>query len=167
MATHSSILAWEITWTEEPGGLQSIGSQRVGHDWSDLACIYICVCRHTHILFCIFHYGLSQDIEYSSLCYIVEPVLSRDSYFWCVFFLLWNRNIVYILKLLLQIFLYQPEDLYKVHTEVLETTWLMAKGRMLTLKLWKLCKWKIYSRKRNNRSSSKTKKFFAFFAIHR
>ena len=32
MATHSSILAWEIPWTEEPGGLQSTGSQRVGHD---------------------------------------------------------------------------------------------------------------------------------------
>ena len=32
MATHSSILAWRIPWTEEPGGLQSIGSQRVGHD---------------------------------------------------------------------------------------------------------------------------------------
>ena len=30
MATHSSILAWEIPWTEEPGGLQSLGSQRVG-----------------------------------------------------------------------------------------------------------------------------------------
>ena len=31
MATHSSILAWEILWTEEPGGLQSMGLQRVGH----------------------------------------------------------------------------------------------------------------------------------------
>ena len=31
-ATHSSILAWEIPWTEEPGRFQSIGSQRVGHD---------------------------------------------------------------------------------------------------------------------------------------
>ena len=31
-ATHSSILAWGIPWTEEPGGLKSIGSQRVGHD---------------------------------------------------------------------------------------------------------------------------------------
>ena len=31
MATHSSILAWEIPWTEEPGGLQSIESPRVGH----------------------------------------------------------------------------------------------------------------------------------------
>ena len=32
MATHSSILAWRIPWTEEPGGLQSIGSQRVRHE---------------------------------------------------------------------------------------------------------------------------------------
>ena len=45
MATHSSILVWEIPWTEEPGGLQSMGSQRVRHDlvtehacthWGDL-----------------------------------------------------------------------------------------------------------------------------------
>ena len=34
MATHSSILAWKISWTEEPGGLQSMGSQRVGYDWA-------------------------------------------------------------------------------------------------------------------------------------
>ena len=32
MATHSSILAWRIPWMEEPGGLQSMGSQKVGHD---------------------------------------------------------------------------------------------------------------------------------------
>ena len=32
IATHSSILAWEIPWTEEPGGLQSMRSQKVGHD---------------------------------------------------------------------------------------------------------------------------------------
>jgi len=32
IATHSSILAWRIPWTEEPGELQSMGSQRVGHD---------------------------------------------------------------------------------------------------------------------------------------
>ena len=32
MATHSSILAWRIPWTEEPGGLQSMGLQRVGHN---------------------------------------------------------------------------------------------------------------------------------------
>ena len=37
MATHSSVLAWKITGTGEPGGLLSMGSHRVGHDWSDLA----------------------------------------------------------------------------------------------------------------------------------
>ena len=37
--THSSILAWRIPWTEEPGGLQSMGSQRVRH--SDNCCIFI------------------------------------------------------------------------------------------------------------------------------
>ena len=35
MATHSSILAWRIPWTEEPGGLQSTGSQRVGHNGTE------------------------------------------------------------------------------------------------------------------------------------
>ena len=39
MATHSSILAWKIPWTEEPGGLQSMGSKRVNHDW-------VCACTH-------------------------------------------------------------------------------------------------------------------------
>ena len=52
-ATHSSILAWEISWTEEPGGLQVMGSQRAGHDlvikqqhtytyvWNS---VFVCVC---------------------------------------------------------------------------------------------------------------------------
>ena len=34
MATHCSILAWRLPWTEKPGGLQSLGSYRVGHDWA-------------------------------------------------------------------------------------------------------------------------------------
>ena len=42
MTTHSSILAWRIPWTEEPGRLPSIGLQRVRHDLCDLA--------HTHII---------------------------------------------------------------------------------------------------------------------
>ena len=41
MATHSSILAWRISWTEEPGRPQSMGSHRVGHDGSDLACTHV------------------------------------------------------------------------------------------------------------------------------
>ena len=40
MATHSSTLAWQIPWTEEPGGLQSLGSLGVGHDWAtSFSCI--------------------------------------------------------------------------------------------------------------------------------
>ena len=42
MATYSSILAWRIPWTEEPGRLQSIGSQKAGHDGIDLACMPTC-----------------------------------------------------------------------------------------------------------------------------
>ena len=41
MATQSSILAWRIPWTEEPGRLSSMGLQRVGHNWSNLAHIYV------------------------------------------------------------------------------------------------------------------------------
>ena len=37
MALDSSVLAWKMPWTEEPDGLPSMGSHRVGHDWSDLA----------------------------------------------------------------------------------------------------------------------------------
>ena len=37
MATHFSVLSWRIPWTEEAGGLQSMGLHRAGHDWSDLA----------------------------------------------------------------------------------------------------------------------------------
>ena len=40
MATHSSILAWRIPWTEEPGKIQSIRSHRIRHDWSNLACTH-------------------------------------------------------------------------------------------------------------------------------
>ena len=43
MATHSNILAWEMPGTEEPGGLQSTGSQRFGHNWRDLACTHACI----------------------------------------------------------------------------------------------------------------------------
>ena len=48
MATHSSILAWRILWTEEPGGLQSMGSQRVRHNRVTNTFTVICVYTHTH-----------------------------------------------------------------------------------------------------------------------
>ena len=44
VAAYSTILAWKIPWTAEPGGLQSVESQRVGHNWNNLAL--------TRVLFC-------------------------------------------------------------------------------------------------------------------
>ena len=48
-ATHSSLLAQRIPWTEETGGLQSIGSQWARHNWSNFACIYI----HSYTYVCV------------------------------------------------------------------------------------------------------------------
>ena len=77
MATHSSILAWRIPWTAEPGGLPSVGSPRVGHNCSNSArtrsihsapvcgkvsqCVYI----HTHTIRfqILFHYSFLHGIE--------------------------------------------------------------------------------------------------------
>ena len=42
MATHSNILAWKISWTEKPGGLQSMGSQRVAQDWATKTYLWWC-----------------------------------------------------------------------------------------------------------------------------
>ena len=55
MATHSSVLAWRIPGTGEPGGLPSLGSHRVGHDWSDLAAAaaYIII-NYSHMVFGVF-----------------------------------------------------------------------------------------------------------------
>ena len=60
MATHSSIRAWKTRWTEESGGPESMGSQRVGHDWSDLACMHNVSKRldHSGPLDLSLHHGL-------------------------------------------------------------------------------------------------------------
>ena len=50
MATHSSTLAWRIPWTEELGGLQSMGSQRVGHDWATSLTHSLIVCVFINLL---------------------------------------------------------------------------------------------------------------------
>ena len=62
VATHSSILAWKIPWMEEPGGLQSTGSQRVGHDWVT-SFTHTHTHTHTHI------YGLQNSLfSQCSIC---------------------------------------------------------------------------------------------------
>ena len=52
MATHSSVLACRIPGTGEPGGLPSMGSHRVGHNWSDLAVAYLCIPHLLYPLVC-------------------------------------------------------------------------------------------------------------------
>ena len=58
MATHSSVLAWRIPGTGEPGGLPSLGSHRVGHDWSDLAAA-------AHLFYTLNNSSLTEKIYHS------------------------------------------------------------------------------------------------------
>ena len=67
MATHSSVLAWRIPGTGEPGGLPSMGSHRVGHDWSDLAAaaidfqvIFLLLFSHLVMSNSLWPYGLQH-----------------------------------------------------------------------------------------------------------
>ena len=62
MATHSSILDWKIPWTEEPGLLQSMGSQRVGHDWLTNVTHANCWRDYSHATHQSVPYGVQADI---------------------------------------------------------------------------------------------------------
>ena len=74
MTTHSSVLAWRISRTGEPGGLPSMGSQRVGHDWSDLAAT---------------HRSINSDV----LTVVTNPYPSELTWHFTVFRYL--RNVLY------------------------------------------------------------------------
>ena len=66
MATHSSILAWRIPWTEEPSGQQSMGSHRVGQDWSDSAAAAAHENNSSYLLFtvdCFVHFILLWSVD--------------------------------------------------------------------------------------------------------
>ena len=86
MATYSSILAWRIPWTEEPGGLQSTGLQRVGHDWATSL---------THSLTHSLH-GIHGVISISQMrklriSKVESPVQNHSSYRSCSFvFFFWS-----------------------------------------------------------------------------
>ena len=65
MATHSTIIAWEIPWTEEPGGLQSMGSQRVRHNFLTKQQFWL---HSTEILIHVLHMmSYTQPIPCSTL----------------------------------------------------------------------------------------------------
>ena len=81
-ATHSSILAWRILWIEEPGGLQSMGSQRVRHKWSDLVHSIAHFVFKKNKLSKFLHLGLQSELnilkdkETFSYCMIWSPTHS-------------------------------------------------------------------------------------------
>ena len=74
MATHYSILAWRILWTEEPGGLQSMGSQSVRHDWAHTH-------THTHTHTSIWA-AITNMIEW--VAYKQHKFISNSSRVWAV-----------------------------------------------------------------------------------
>ena len=81
MATHSSILAWRIPWMEEPGGLQSTGSQRVGHDWATSLSFCIISCCSFSCEICVieeFHVSKYDELI-SSLWSLIQIII-------CLFF---------------------------------------------------------------------------------
>ena len=74
MATHSSIPPWKIPWTEEPGGLWSMGSQRVGHDW---------VTEHEHVN--SYQFSMPQIWwAQKCCCWDVCKYLFSDKYWWWI-----------------------------------------------------------------------------------
>ena len=75
MATHSSTLAWKIPWTEEPGGLQSAGSQRVRHHWGKWRMHAHIHMHDTWMCLCVYLY------MYSHVCSVTD-VLSHFSHVW-------------------------------------------------------------------------------------
>ena len=86
MATHSSVLAWRIPGTREPGGLPSLGSHRVGHDWGDLAaaaaavCVCVCVCVCVHMLSCFHRVWLFAILWTVALQASLSVGFSRQEY---------------------------------------------------------------------------------------
>ena len=73
MATHSIILAWETLWTEKPGGLQSMGLRRVGHDWAtDRVCVVSSLGRHFGTFLEIIS-NLSLSNRYGKIWFFFEP----------------------------------------------------------------------------------------------
>ena len=75
MATHSSVLAWRLPGTVEPGGLPSMGSHRVGHDWSDLVAAAAAKGRHSILL---------QSLDQRGIEYWLLGLCPEGAVFLCI-----------------------------------------------------------------------------------
>ena len=81
IATHSSIRAWRIPWMEEPGGLQSMGSQRVGHDWvTSLHFHFLCQRSAAFIYMDLFLSSLFCSINYLCIFLVILSYLDHCSF---------------------------------------------------------------------------------------
>ena len=99
MASHSSTLAWKIPWTEEPGGLQSTGSQRVGHAWATPLSIFSTLFKYSYNKLCFDNRNMNEN---SNLKLWAT---------WCLFWL-----IISFIKNSLGIYLYDAIQNYNSHT---------------------------------------------------
>ena len=109
MATHSSILAWRIPWMEEPGGLQSMGSQRVGHDWATslhfstslqifMCCIFITI---QFLIIKFIFYFCPWLILFRSLFFFISLIWIFSVYFTCTdLIVLWSENVLSLVLIL-------------------------------------------------------------------
>ena len=77
MAAHSSVLAWRIPGMREPGGLPSLGSHRIGHDWSDLAEVAAAIVLTLKLFDFIFKY-----VQITSYCLWIEQVFTFCYILW-------------------------------------------------------------------------------------
>ena len=91
MATHSSILAWEIPWTEEPGGLQSMGLQRVRYDWATNTYTALTHTQHFLIYFLI----LLKYNWFTMLCLISIYIYLYIFFIYIFFFSLYIYSFSY------------------------------------------------------------------------
>ena len=72
MATHSSILAWKIPWREETAVLQSMGSQRVGHDWATERSTAQVLCYYE-----FYHHLQRRNMQLKTAATLIEPRMAR------------------------------------------------------------------------------------------
>ena len=143
MATQSSVLAWRIPGEGEPEGLPSMGSHRVGHDWSDLTTV---LCQHSEVVLwnflsveMIFRWisGGESGLPVLFLCHLRTAtllILNFQKYLWLI---KWNNfNIVWLL-ICVEVMLAKKESKGTyMDVRVLRFTW---NGRIFSLsRMWKL-----------------------------